>query len=138
MGVPRNRARNSGSLSEASFSRGGANSRGSKAGSAVMGARRFQGQTSWQMSQPKTCGPMAARCSKGMAARSSMVKYEMQRGESMPEGRIAAVEEALQVAKSMREGRKAGGGGVSMRGWQVRQGAGGGESGAMLSETRSS
>ena len=38
-------------------------SSGARAGAseAATGARRFQGQTSWQMSQPKTWRPMGAR-----------------------------------------------------------------------------
>ena len=48
--------------------------RGAKAGSDVMGASEFQGQTSWQMSQPNTLVPIAAWNSSGMGPRSSMVR----------------------------------------------------------------
>ena len=38
---------------------------GARAGSAVTGARRFQGHTSWQMSQPNTWRPMPGRSGSG-------------------------------------------------------------------------
>ena len=47
---------------------------GWNATSCVTGALRFQGQTSWQISQPMAAAPMAARSSSGIAPRSSIVR----------------------------------------------------------------
>src|SRR5581483_7421364 len=51
-GECRKRVPNSSSVRRASSSSRGANSTGANAGSSVTAASRFQGHTSWQMSQP--------------------------------------------------------------------------------------
>ena len=125
-GELRKSSRNSPSLKAASRARSGAKWRGAKAASPVDGARRFHGQTSWQMSHPKTCGPMAARSRSGMPPRSSMVKYEMHRRES-------SVYRAPPSAGTM-----ACVGHASMQRVHVPHRSGGGASGASSSETSSS
>ena len=69
------------------------------AASPVIPARAFQGHTSWQISQPKTCLPTPSRNSSGIAPRSSIVRYEMHRRESSrhvpsPAGTNASVGQA--------------------------------------------
>ena len=63
IGDPRNTVRNSSCCISASQSRAGLTSpsRASNSGAEVAGALRFHGQTSWQMSHPKTWRPMPER-----------------------------------------------------------------------------
>src|SRR4029077_20472035 len=79
--LPRNIARNSSSFSPASHTRLGSSNdsleltcRGWNLLLPVFGASRLKGQTSWQMSQPYTCQPIASRCSCGILPRNSMVR----------------------------------------------------------------
>ena len=66
-GDPRKVRRNSSMFIPEIHSREGLTSsvRGAKAGSGETGARRFHGQTSWQISQPNRCRPIFARSSSG-------------------------------------------------------------------------
>ena len=48
---------------------------------------KFQGQTSWQMSQPYACSPTASRCPPGIAPLFSIVRYDRQRVEIELRGR---------------------------------------------------
>src|ERR1035437_7772576 len=84
MGDPRKIARNSSADISASQARAGFTKpgRGSNSGAVDAGALRFHGQTSWQMSQPKTWRPIPTRKSSGIDPRFSIVKYEMHLLES--------------------------------------------------------
>lgn len=75
-GVPRKRRRkvSSSRLCSLAISTGFMPSRGSKAFSAVAGVRRFQGQASWQASQPKRRLPILLFNSSGNSPRCSMVR----------------------------------------------------------------
>src|SRR5271157_4405627 len=64
--------------------------RGWNSAKVVTGALRLNGQTSWQISQPYTCLPMASRNSSGIFPRNSMVRYEMQRRASSTYGSTSA------------------------------------------------
>src|ERR1017187_31126 len=68
MGDPRKIARNSSADISASQARAGFTKpgRGSNSGAVDAGALRFHGQTSWQMSQPKTWRPIPTRRSLGI------------------------------------------------------------------------
>src|SRR5207248_4815856 len=70
-------------------------SSGCKSECNVIGALRFQGQTSWQISQPKTWRPIFSRIGTGISPRFSLVKYAMQReAQSCRGATIASVGQA--------------------------------------------
>jgi hypothetical protein len=69
-----------------SASGGGGGVPRASATSRVGGAWRFHGQTSWQMSQPKSQSPIGAWNSSAMAPRCSIVRYAMQRRASSAYG----------------------------------------------------
>src|ERR1700686_1238093 len=97
MGEPRKTSRNSSADIWASQARAGFTNpgRGSNSVAVDAGALRFHGQTSWQISQPKTWRPMPTRRCSGIDPRFSIVRYEMHLLESSWYGaRIASVGQA--------------------------------------------
>ena len=86
-GDPLNHRSNSASSIAASHSSAGftSASRACNSRSALTTTRRreFQGQTSWQISHPKTCRPIPSINPASIAPRCSMVKYEMHRAASI-------------------------------------------------------
>ena len=68
--------------------------RGDASGSVAGSARRFQGQTSWQTSQPNSQSPIPACISGGTPPRCSIVQYEMHLRGSNSYGVIASVGQA--------------------------------------------
>src|SRR5215469_4928605 len=71
---------------------------------------RFHGQTSWQMSQPKTVEPIAARNSSGITPRSSIVKYAIQRRASSTYGSTSASVGQASMQRVQEPQRSRGGG----------------------------
>ena len=114
--VPRNRWRNSSSdmLRISTESRPARSGRGCNAGSRAAGALRFHGQTSWQMSQPKSQSPTPGRSSSGM-------------GPSQLDGQVtdaaARIENAGADERLRGTGVEAGGAGAAVVGVERRVGA---------------
>ena len=80
-GLPRRLSRYAVSSSARSPASGGCRP-GPNAASAVAGARRFQGQTSWHTSQPKARRRRRRGARRGIGPRCSIVRYEMHRRAS--------------------------------------------------------
>ena len=64
--------------------------RGSNSASTAIGALRFHGHTSWQMSHPNTCRPIRSINSGAISPLCSMVRYEMHLVASILYGAINA------------------------------------------------
>ena len=65
-----------------------------------LGARRFHGQTSWQISQPNTCRPMCPRRSSAMLPFFSIVRYAMQRDASICRTSFSGVASSASVGQA--------------------------------------